>query len=71
MGVKPIPPPPPHTPRPQDQNVHVTRRLKAIPWDACASECSIGMNCEVKLVPISCDAHPLGAAVIKFPSQTS
>ena len=28
----------------------VTRRQKAIPWDAWARERSIGMNCEVKLI---------------------
>ena len=35
------------------ENIIATRRQKAIPWDAWARECSIGMNCEVKLVPES------------------
>ena len=29
----------------------LSRRLKAIPWDAWARERNIGMNCEAKLVP--------------------
>ena len=31
-------------------NFRLTRRQKAIPWDAWAWERSIRMNCEVKLI---------------------